>query len=52
MTSKPQSIGADSLITEALFIMNNKSITMLPVVEGKKLIGIIHIHDILRSGAG
>lgn len=52
MTASPQSVQADSLITEALFIMNNKSITVLPVVEGKKLIGIVHIHDILRSGAG
>lgn len=51
MTPSPQTIEADSLIPEALFIMNDKSITVLPVLEKKKLIGIIHIHDILKSGA-
>jgi len=52
MTTMPLSINAKALATEALFIMNDKAITVLPVVDDKKLIGIIHIHDILKAGIG
>ena len=51
MTSKPILIRRDSLVVDALNIMNNKKITCLFVVneERRKLpIGIIHIHDCLR----
>lgn len=50
MTISPQTIGSNSLITEALYIMNEKIITVLPVVDNNKLVGIIHIHDILNAG--
>lgn len=50
MTEKPLSISQNSLASEALYIMNDKSITALPVTENNKLIGIIHIHDILKAG--
>ena len=52
MTPRPQSINSKALATEALFIMNDKAITVLPVVDDKKLLGIIHIHDILKAGIG
>jgi arabinose-5-phosphate isomerase len=52
MTPMPQSISSEVLATEALFIMNDKSITVLPVVDNKKLVGVIHIHDILKAGIG
>jgi len=52
MTTMPLSINAKALATEALFIMNDKAITVLPVVDDKKLVGIIHIHDILKAGIG
>jgi arabinose-5-phosphate isomerase len=52
MTASPQSINSKALATEALFIMNDKAITVLPVVDDKKLLGIIHIHDILKAGIG
>ena len=38
----------DTLVGEALNIMNNKKITSLFVCEKTKPIGIIHIHDLLR----
>lgn len=53
MTKNPKTIRPDALITEAVYIMNNtgKGITNLFVLEDKKPIGIIHVHDCLRVGA-
>lgn len=50
MTRNPKTIRGDALAEEALNIMNEYRITNLFVVENKKPIGIIHIHDILRAG--
>ncbi|MDQ1265342.1 MAG: arabinose-5-phosphate isomerase, partial [Bacteroidota bacterium] len=53
MTYNPITIKPDAFLGEALAIMENRSseISMLPIVtENNELIGIIHIHDILRSG--
>jgi arabinose-5-phosphate isomerase len=38
------------LASEALGFMNAQSITTLFVVEDKRPVGIIHIHDCLRAG--
>ena len=53
MTKNPKTIAPDVLAVEAVNVMNNtgRGITNLFVVEGKKPIGIIHIHDCLRIGA-
>ena len=48
MTAKPQFISKNTLVGEALNIMNKKKITSLFVCEDTKPIGIIHIHDLLR----
>lgn len=51
MTKSPVTIHAHALATEALAVMNSKSITSLFVVdEAGKPVGIIHIHDCLRAG--
>ncbi len=50
MTINPMQISPSKLAAEALAIMNNKSITNLPVVEENIVLGIIHIHDLLRAG--
>lgn len=50
MTHNPKTIAPLSLATKALNIMQEKSITSLFVIEEKKPIGILHIHDILRAG--
>ncbi len=52
MTINPTSVKLNMLATEALCIMNKKSITALPVIEDNKIKGIIHIHDILKAGVG
>jgi len=52
MTKKPVSVEKDILAAKALSIMNNKQITSLCVHEKKnkhKTVGVIHIHNILRS---
>ena len=48
MTAKPHFISSDTLVGEALNIMNNKKITSLFVCENTRPIGIVHIHDLLR----
>lgn len=49
MTVKPRCTGPDRLAMEALKIMEDKSITSLPVVENNIVVGFLHLHDILRS---
>ncbi len=48
MTKKPTIVLEDSLVGEALNIMNDKQITSLFVCKNYKPIGIVHIHDLLR----
>lgn len=50
MTKNPLTISSGSLAVEAVNLMNKKSITSLFVVDKNKLMGIIHIHDLLRLG--
>ena len=52
MKKSPLSIKKDTLAANALSIMNSKKITSLCVHEKnniKKTIGLVHMHDILRS---
>ena len=52
MKRNPISINKDSLAASALGIMNTKKITSLCVHKGKnqkKTIGLLHMHDILKS---
>ena len=50
MTTTPKSIGADELAVDALDLMRKRSITQLVVVENKKYLGFIHLHDLIREG--
>lgn len=50
MTPNPTVIQSDTLMTEALALMNYKKITSLFIVDDNRPVGIIHIHDFLRSG--
>ncbi len=50
MTVGAQIIGPDSLASEAVAIMDVKSITNLFVIENDCCVGILHIHDCLRAG--
>lgn len=50
MTRSPKTISPDALATEAVRIMERNEISVLIAVEGKKPLGIIHIHDLLKAG--
>ena len=50
MTEGVQTIAPEMLASEALAIMNGRSITNIFVTEGSCAIGILHIHDCLRAG--
>jgi arabinose-5-phosphate isomerase len=49
MTANPRHTFPDRLAMEALKSMEDKSITSLPVVENEKVVGFLHLHDILRA---
>jgi arabinose-5-phosphate isomerase len=49
-THDPRSIAPDALLTEALALMNAHKIGALMVTENGTLLGLIHIHDLLRAG--
>jgi len=52
MTGDPLTVHPDSPVYDALNIMEQHEITTLPVTAaGKKLCGILHLHDILGKGA-
>jgi len=48
MTHNPYLASQDTIVAEALNIMNTKKITSLFICKNKKPIGIVHIHDLLR----
>jgi arabinose-5-phosphate isomerase len=51
MTKNPRSITENSPTYDALNIMEQHQITVLPVVNSRKeVIGILHLHDILGKG--
>jgi arabinose-5-phosphate isomerase len=50
MTAAPKTVPPTMLAAEALRIMNAKSITTLFVVEDGRPVGVLHVHDLLRSG--
>ncbi len=50
MTGSPKTVAPDTLASAALEVINSKSITALFVVEDGKPVGLVHVHDLLRSG--
>lgn len=49
MTANPRCTSSDRLAMEALKLMEDKSITSLPVADSGKIVGFLHLHDILRA---
>ena len=53
MTKNPKAIIKEKLAAEAMHVMEDKKVTVLPVVdEAGKAIGIIHLHDIIKGMTG
>src|SRR5688572_21152822 len=51
MTNEPKTIAPDALAASALEILNSAAIMALMVVERRKPVGIVHLHDLLKIGA-
>jgi arabinose-5-phosphate isomerase len=51
MTKEPKTAGPDTLVATALQTINTSAITSLMVVEGRRPVGLVHLHDLLRIGA-
>jgi arabinose-5-phosphate isomerase len=51
MNRRAKTIKSDELAAAAVFIMEKFGIMALPVVADDKLVGIVHLHDLLRAGA-
>jgi arabinose-5-phosphate isomerase len=50
MTAGPKTIRPDQLAVEALELLNAKKVTALFVVENRRPVGLVHVHDLLRIG--
>lgn len=53
MNKKPRSINPNKLALEAMSLMEKdqrQAITVLPVIEEEKVVGLIKLHDIVQSG--
>ena len=50
MSSNSKVCTADMLAAEAMNIMEENSITVLPVIENDKVIGAVHIHELIKAG--
>jgi arabinose-5-phosphate isomerase len=50
MTKAPTTVRPDQLASEALEMLNSKKRTVLFVVEGRRAVGLVHMHDLLRAG--
>lgn len=52
MTRSPRTIGPGELAGTAVYRMEQSGIMAMPVVEeGGTLVGIVHLHDLMRAGA-
>jgi arabinose-5-phosphate isomerase len=50
MTRAPRTIDPESIASAALELMNSSKIMALFVVEDRRPLGILHVHDLLRAG--
>lgn len=50
MTASPKTIGYQDFATEALRVMQQNNITQLVVTDNGKVMGFVHLHDLLKEG--
>ena len=43
-------IGPDELASEAVRLMHERNVLLLFVRDGERLVGAVHMHDVLRAG--
>jgi arabinose-5-phosphate isomerase len=51
MTHAPKTVKSDALAAEAVRLMEENAITILPVIdEDERIVGVIHLHDLVKAG--
>jgi arabinose-5-phosphate isomerase len=50
MSANPKSIEVDSFATAAFALMKTHNITQLVALDGNKIAGFVHIHDLMKEG--
>ena len=50
MTNNPKKIEKDEFAVKALHVMQENSISQLVAMDGEKVMGFIHLHDLLKEG--
>jgi arabinose-5-phosphate isomerase len=50
MSPRPVTVTGETLASEALRILNENAVSVLFVVDGETLVGIVHMHDLVRAG--
>jgi arabinose-5-phosphate isomerase len=50
MTVAPKTISANEYAIRALNLMRNHNITQLVAMDGEKIAGFVHIHDLMKEG--
>lgn len=50
MTKSPKTIEKDDFATKGLQLMQQNDISQLAVMDGKRVIGFIHLHDLIKEG--
>lgn len=50
MTKNPKTISKDEFAIRALNLMRNHNITQLVALDGEKIAGFVHIHDLMKEG--
>lgn len=49
-SSNPKFIARGALAQDAINLMEQYKITALPVLDGRSVVGLIHIHDLVKAG--
>ncbi|MBL8890703.1 MAG: KpsF/GutQ family sugar-phosphate isomerase [Planctomycetaceae bacterium] len=49
MTSNPRTCSPGGLAAAALAMMESCRVTVLPVVDGHRIVGMVHFHDLVRA---
>jgi arabinose-5-phosphate isomerase len=50
MSPRPVTVSRSTRSVDALALMNDNAVSVLFVTEGQKLVGIVHMHDLVRLG--
>jgi len=51
MTRSPKTVAPDDLAAAAVGVMQRHGVIVLPVVDNGAVVGVVHLHDLMRAGA-